>query len=76
MYVCNAGTEVEVLKSGTGYYIGTRYEEEDGFLLPNCRCSEEYFQTKNLAENALKYGKFTIRYCEENIFCHGGKGCF
>ncbi|ECA1950131.1 hypothetical protein EJH27_01495 [Salmonella enterica subsp. enterica serovar Virchow] len=47
---------LQVLRSGAGYYIGTRNEEG-----PVSRESVEYFSTFSLAERALKQGTWSQR---------------
>lgn len=47
---------VQVLRSGAGYYLGTI--DEDG---PCSRESQEYFPTKESAEEALQTGRWTQR---------------
>ena len=64
---CKKGYEIQALKSGCGWYLGTL--DEDGF--PNCRCSSEYTKTKEQAEKYL----VADRVCEENLFCNGYTGC-
>lgn len=68
---CVCGRDVQVLRSGAGWYIGTADEEG-----PYCRCSVEYFSTKAEAEQALEELAFTERQCIENQWCNGGIGCF
>lgn len=46
-----------VLRSGAGFYIGTR--DEDGG--PVSRESKEYFQSPELAQQALDHGTWTQR---------------
>lgn len=71
--LCKQGYEVTVLESYAGYYIGTH--DEEGF--PNCRLSQQYYKTKDEAEEALEGRTFTERNCVENNFCNGGHGrCF
>ena len=64
---CVRGYEVQILKSGAGFYIGTL--DEDGF--PMCRMSNEYAKTHKQAIETL----WADRTCMENMFCNGGMGC-
>ena len=64
---CRRGYEIQILRSGAGYYLGT--VDEDG--CPNCRISNCYAKTYELAEKNL----MGDRVCEENLFCNGYKGC-
>lgn len=41
-----------VLKSGGGYYVGTLYNNDEGWQEPNSR-ETDYFDTKEEAERAL-----------------------
>jgi len=50
--------KIEVLHSAAGHYIG-QWDNEEG---PFSRLSEEYFPTKEAAEQALLEGNFTIRF--------------
>ena len=45
-------TELKVMKSGAGWYLGTEYIEEDGLRVPGSRDSC-YFATREEAEEAL-----------------------
>ena len=49
---------LKICKSGAGFYIGTLTEDE-GF--PFTRESEEYFGSKDAAQNALDTGSWTQR---------------
>ena len=61
------GRNVEVCKSGA-YYIGTF--DEDG---PYCRLSQEYYKTREEAQEALDNRTFTERTSSMEIeFCRGG----
>lgn len=73
-YITNKSgyTELRVLKSAAGYYIGTMYEErdEDGKLKwqePGSRDSE-YFRTEEAAAKVLKYmeGSGDTDFCREH----------
>lgn len=66
---CRRGHTIKVLKSASGYYIGTEEDSE-----PYCRLSI-YYSTQGEAQTALTNG-FDPRVCEENYFCSEGKGCF
>jgi len=47
-------SELKVLRSNNGYYIGTTYTDpKDGFVEPGSRDSG-YFKTRDLAEAVLK----------------------
>lgn len=71
---CRRGLEVQVLRSGAGYYIGTMTEEE-GFPEPMCRISSCYYKTELEAARALTAWNFPVRNCIENDFCNHGMGC-
>lgn len=66
MIKCRKGKEIQILRSGAGYYLGT--VTEDG--CPNCRVSIGYAPTYEKAKELLP-----DRVCEENMFCNGYKGC-
>lgn len=70
-FVCRKGYEVEALKSGAGYYIGT-IDYSEGYPQPNCRISEDYFKTKEEAQMRLEYHMFNFRFCAENEWCSFG----
>lgn len=53
-------SDLQVLRSNAGWYIGTIYTDKDGFQEPGSRDSE-YFPTKEAAEKALNTGEFTPR---------------
>ena len=65
---CIKGKEIQVLKSGTGFYIGCF--DDDG---PCCRISG-YYKTKEAAERDLKNKTF-FRIADEITFCNRGCGC-
>ena len=47
-------TDLKVMKSGAGYYIGRGCTEPDfPFEQPYCRDSQEYYATKEDAQSAL-----------------------
>lgn len=48
----NRYTDLMVLQSGAGYYIGTLYNNPDGYQEPGSRDSD-YFATQEEAEQAL-----------------------
>jgi len=54
---CNEELEIQVLKSASGFYIGTCCEH--GY--PCSRESEQYWPTKALAETALETGDWDQR---------------
>ena len=68
---CLKGHEIQVLRS-YAYYIGTL----DAEGLPMCRISEDYYQTKESAQEALDKGSYRHRNCLENSFCTKGLPCF
>lgn len=68
---CVCGREVQVLRSGAGWYIGTADEEG-----PYCRCSVEYYRTEAEAEQELAQMCFTERKASETLWCNGNRGCF
>lgn len=45
-------TDLQVLRSGAGYYIGTLYNNPDGFQEPGSRDSD-YFETEEQAKGYL-----------------------
>lgn len=53
-------TPLQVLKSAAGYYIGTLYNNSDGYQEPGSRDSE-YFPTFAAASDALAQDEFTQR---------------
>ena len=55
-------SDLQVLQSGAGYYIGTTYSNKKGFTEPGTRDSEEYFRTHELAQAAFESNKWTQRY--------------
>ena len=59
-------SELQVLRSAGGYYIGRMYADEDmgGMLVPGTRESD-YFESEEEAASALKHG-FPVRQCMEN----------
>tara|TARA_R100000808_G_C2144027_1_gene151788 strand:- start:1529 stop:1714 length:186 start_codon:yes stop_codon:yes gene_type:complete len=55
-------SQSRVLKSSAGYYIGKTYLDEDmNTELPYSRDSQEYYATKELAEDALINDTYTTR---------------
>ena len=65
---CRKGYELKVLiGSMAGYYIGT--EDAEG---PYCRLSEEYYKSRQLAQQALDTRAFTVRNAVEVVFCNAG----
>ena len=54
---CNLKIELQVLRSGAGYYLGT-FSPEEG---PISRESEEYWPTEAIAELAMENGDWTQR---------------
>jgi len=65
---CVRGYDIEVLRSGAGYYIGTR----DDIGLPNCRISNQYAKNSKDAEDLPMDRQNNM----ENCYCNGGRGCF
>jgi hypothetical protein len=53
-----ADLPLAVWRSRAGYYIGTRWNE----AAPASRESQEYFLTRELAQDALDRGEWTQRY--------------
>jgi hypothetical protein len=73
---CYRGFELTVLHSAAGYYIGT--EDFDGELrcvVPNCRISTRYYDTRDEALYDLTHRNFVVRRCSENDFCSLGRPC-
>ena len=66
---CRHGYEVQILKSGAGYYWGTKDPED----FPNCRISRGYAKT---IEDAKKLPWDRQSGCIENEWCNKGRGCF
>lgn len=66
---CVRGLEVQALRSGAGYYLGTVCPDGS----PNCRVSQGYARTKQEAEKMLRCDR---QFADENMFCNGGFGCF
>jgi len=54
-------SELCVMKSAAGYYIGTWYKNGDGFEEPGSRDRMEYFSTSHEAQEALDSGNWTQR---------------
>lgn len=54
-------SNVKVLQSAAGYYIGTIFHGKDGFDEPGSRESEEYYKDKIDAEFALETKIWTQR---------------
>jgi hypothetical protein len=46
-------TDMQVLKSAAGYYVGTLYIEPHGGMVPGSRDSFDYFRTPEEAEDHL-----------------------
>ncbi len=53
-------TDLQILESGAGWYIGTLYNNPEGFVEPGSRDSE-YFPTRKAAEDAWLSGMWTQR---------------
>ena len=61
-------SELKVLRSGAGYYIGRQSLSEEGgiqFVEPGTRESG-YFPSEESARDALRNMDFTVRDCMEN----------
>jgi hypothetical protein len=54
-------SELQVLKSAAGYYIGRLFTDEEGFTQPGSRESAEYYGSAMNAEHALINYTFTKR---------------
>ena len=55
-------SELQVCKSGAGYYIGTLcYDKELDAWLPYTRESVDYYRTEAEAKNALATGRWAPR---------------
>lgn len=54
-------SDLEVLCSGAGFYIGTMYHNPEGFWEPGSRDSWDYYQTREEAQAALDNKTFTQR---------------
>ena len=67
-YITNkAGyTDLQVLQSGAGFYIGTMYNNPDGFQEPGSRDSG-YFATREEAEKELQ------NWCEAEDIPHNAR---
>ena len=59
-------SELQVLQSAAGYYIGTIYTNSDGFKEPGSRDSD-YFVGKDAKEKAEKYLEYLIK-SDDNDF--------
>lgn len=53
-------SDLQVLKSAAGWYIGTIHTDDDGFQEPGSRDSG-YYQTKEEAQQALDNNSFEPR---------------
>lgn len=53
-------SDLQVLKSGGGWYIGTIYTAPEGFIEPGSRDSE-YFPSEAAAATALSIGQWIQR---------------
>lgn len=54
-------SDVQVLQSAAGWYVGTTFTEEEGYETPGSRESEEYYATQAEAQAALDNDTFTQR---------------
>ena len=55
-------SDLQVLMSGAGYYIGTVYNNPEGYPEPGSRDSWDYYPTKDAAQQALDNGTFIQRF--------------
>ena len=63
-------SDLKVMKSGAGYYIGRSYwDEEFGFDGPYSRESG-YYETAEYAQMELESGTFEVRDCLENNWAY------
>jgi hypothetical protein len=58
---CHLYSDLGVYQSGAGFYIGTMYNNPEGFPEPGTRDSMEYYQTYDDAEQAFKSHTWTQR---------------
>ena len=54
-------SDLQVLKSAAGYYIGRLFTDNQGFTQPGSRESVEYYETAMNAEYALINNTYTMR---------------
>lgn len=54
-------SDIQVLVSGAGYYIGTIYNNPEGYPEPGSRDSVEYYRDKATATTALNNQSWTQR---------------
>lgn len=54
-------SDVGIYESGAGFYIGTMYNNPEGFMEPGTRESMEYFPSYEVANRAFKTGNWTQR---------------
>ena len=54
-------SELMVLQSGAGYYIGTQFFNPEGYREPGSRDSVEYYPTHAQAQHALDTRSWTQR---------------
>lgn len=54
-------SQLQILKSNAGYYIGTIYQNPSGFEEPGSRDSVEYYKTEEAAEYAFLHETWTQR---------------
>ena len=57
----NGYSELMVLHSSNGYYIGRKFIDPDGSEHPGSRESAEYYETAWQAEHALVNGTYSDR---------------
>ena len=60
-------SELQVLRSSAGFYIGRTCIEDDGFVEPYSRESG-YYHTREAAQADI--GTFEVRVCAENEFAY------
>ena len=60
-----SNSELKVMQSGAGYYIGREWNDPAGFTEPASRESD-YYQTRDEAQKELDAMSFKVRDCLEN----------
>ena len=59
-------TELQVMKSAAGYYIGTAYNNEEGYQEPGSR-DTDYYRTKEDADYAFRYLENLWILCKDEL---------
>jgi len=54
-------SELQVLRSAAGYYIGTVYHNPEGFAEPGSRDSVSYYSSEETAQYELDHNTFKQR---------------